>query len=259
MGLFVLLAMIVLSIVVPWASPYGTTEQAGIRLSLPSIEHPFGTDQLGRDVFVRTFAAARLDMALALVGVAGPLVVGTLLGAIIGSSRLGWVRGGWRLVIDAMNAFPFFVLVVGIVAMLGPGVQGTLIALFAVNWARYARIASARAAILRNEGYIQAAQVSGYSRIRVLTRHLIPNTVDETTAYALSDFVVVIITIAALSFLGAGVRPPTPEWGAMMADGRIYMRTEWWITVFPGLALAVTGSGVALFAQGWGARSEGRL
>jgi peptide/nickel transport system permease protein len=161
------------------------------------------------------------------------------------------------IIIDAINAFPFLVLVIAIVAIVGPGAQGLLIGLAAVNWARYAKIARARALTLREAEFVLATQVLGYSWMRVLLRHLLPNVYSETLAYGLSDFVVVIITISGLSFLGAGVRPPTAEWGAMMADGRLYLQTQWWMTVFPGLALTATAIGVALLAQGLVGRFAG--
>jgi peptide/nickel transport system permease protein len=125
-----------------------------------------------------------------------------------------------------------------------------LVGLILTNWARYARIARARALTLREAPFIQATHVLGYSRARVLLRHVLPNVYSETLAYGLSDFVIVIITVAALSFLGAGVRPPTPEWGAMMADGRLFLQQAWWISVSPGIALSLTAIGVTFLAQG---------
>jgi peptide/nickel transport system permease protein len=110
---------------------------------------------------------------------------------------------------------------------------------------------------VRNEDFIQATQVLGYSRIRVLLRHILPNVYSETLAYGLSDFVIVIIGVAGLSFLGVGVRPPAPEWGAMMSDGRLFLAQAWWITVMPGLALSFTAVGVALVAQGLVGRGVG--
>ena len=162
---------------------------------------------------------------------------------MLGTTRSTLVAWLWLMLIDAINAFPFVVLVIAIVAIMGPGVTGLLIGLAAVNWARYARIARARALILRSSDFIEVTRVLGYSRLRVLVRHILPNAYSETIAYGLSDFVIVVLTVSALSFLGAGVRPPTPEWGAMMADGRVYLQTQWWITVFPGLALSLTAIG----------------
>lgn len=257
LGLGILILILALGFLVPALGPYNPLFSAGERLSPPSASHFFGTDQLGRDVFTRTFSAVRLDIVLALAGVSVPLLIGTLMGAVLGTTRSAIVSWSWMMIIDAINAFPFIVLVIAIVAMVGPGVQGLLIGLAAVNWARYAKIARARALTLRDADFVHATQVLGYSRVRVLLKHILPNVYSETLAYGLSDFVIVIIGISALSFLGAGVRPPTPEWGAMMADGRLFLQRQWWITVFPGLALSLTAIGVALLAQGLVGRFAG--
>ena len=256
-GLAIVVVIVLLSIAVPLFSPYDPVAGTGQALAVPGRAHLFGTDQLGRDVFTRTFASGRLDLVLALIGVSAPLLIGSLLGAVLGTTRSTLVAWLWLMLIDAINAFPFVVLVIAIVAIMGPGVTGLLIGLTAVNWARYARIARARALILRSSDFIEVTRVLGYSRLRVLVRHILPNVYSETIAYGLSDFVIVVLTVSALSFLGAGVRPPTPEWGAMMADGRVYLQTQWWITVFPGLALSLTAIGVALLAHGLVGRYAG--
>jgi peptide/nickel transport system permease protein len=221
------------------------------------LPHPFGTDQLGRDVFTRTFAAVRLDVVMAVIGVGVPLAIGTLMGGILGTTRTAFVSGFWLVIIDAINAFPFLAIVIGIVAMVGSGVQGLLISLALVNWARYAKLSRARALQLRESDFIYATQVLGYPRRQVLLSHILPNVYSETLAYALSDFVIVVAAIAGLSFLGIGVRPPEPEWGAMMSDGRPFLQRAWWITVFPGLILSLTAIGVALLAQGVVGRIRG--
>ena len=256
-GIGIVLLVVASSVLVPLLSRYDPIAATGSPLSAPSAEHLFGTDQLGRDVFTRTFAAGRLDLILALIGVSVPLLVGTFLGAVLGTTRNRLVVWLWLMLIDAINAFPFVVLVIAIVAVVGPGVTGLLVGLAAVNWARYARIARARALILRNADFVEATRVLGYSRLRVLIRHILPNVYSETVAYGLSDFVIVVLTVSSLSFLGAGINPPTPEWGAMIADGRLYLQVQWWITVFPGLALSLTAIGVALMAHGLSGRYAG--
>jgi peptide/nickel transport system permease protein len=219
-------------------------------LDAPSLSHVFGTDDLGRDVFTRTFAAAQADMALALVGVAIPLVCGTLIGAVMGTTRLSIVSGAWMVLVESINAFPFIVIVLAIVSVVGAGAIGVIVALSLTNWARYAKLARARAQVIRGADFIHATQVLGYSRVRVLARHVLPNVYAESIAYGLSDFVLVILVIAGLSYLGAGLKPPAPEWGAMMSDGRLFITTAWWIPVFPGLMLSLTAVGVALLADG---------
>lgn len=248
-GAAILLIVLASSLLVPRLSPYPSDANSGVLFAPPALAHPFGTDNLGRDVFVRTWSAGLLDIGLALAGVLVPLGVGTCIGALVGTTRSGVVSFVWLTLIEGINAFPFLVLVIGIVAAVGPGVQGILIGLALTNWARYARITRARALVIRDADFMQATRVLGYSRVRTLARHVLPNVLEEAWAYGLSDFVLVIITVAGLSFLGLGVRPPTPEWGAMMSDGRLFLARAWWITVFPGLTLAITAIGVALFAQ----------
>ena len=250
-GLGMLVAIVALGSLVPVFSPYDPRAGGGgLPLDAPSVSHLFGTDDLGRDVFTRTFAAAQADMALALAGVTIPLVCGTLIGAVIGTTRLSIVSGAWMVVVESINAFPFIVIVLALVSVVGAGAIGVVVALSLTNWARYAKLARARAQVIRGEDYVRATQVLGYSRVRVLARHILPNVYAESIAYGLSDFVLVILVIAGLSYLGAGLKPPAPEWGAMMSDGRLFITTAWWIPVFPGLMLSLTAVGVALFADG---------
>ncbi len=211
-GLVILLLILILGVVVPLVSPYDPTSTAGAPLVPPGATNFFGTDDLGRDVFTRTFTATRVDVTLALIGVSVPLVIGTLLGGLLGTTRSAAVNAVWMTVIDGINAFPAIVLVIAIVAIVGPGVQGILIGLILTNWARYARMARTRSLTLREADFILATEVLGYSRRRVLLRHIFPNVYSETLAYGLSDFTLVIIAVAGLSFFGIGVQPPAPEW-----------------------------------------------
>lgn len=259
LGGVMILAILAASFLIPAISPYDPLAATGPTLAPPGIDHPFGTDNLGRDVLTRTFAAARLDIGVALLGVAIPLFIGTVLGAMLGLSRSRAVTAVVGTVIDGINAFPLLALVIGIVAVLGIGLKSLVIALALTNWARYARIARTRAVVVGKQDYVLAAKTLGYSRPRILLRHVMPNVSSETVAYGLSDFVLVIITVAGLSFLGLGVRPPTPEWGSMMSEGRLFLQTAWWMTVFPGLALSWTGVAVAFIAEGVRRRQRGDL
>jgi peptide/nickel transport system permease protein len=250
-GLVLLVAIVVLGSLVPTLSPYDARfGGSGIPLVGPSMDHLFGTDDLGRDVFTRTFAAAQTDLALALIGVAVPLAAGTLIGAVIGTTRIPLVAGAWMILVESINAFPFIVIVLAIVSVVGGGAVGVIVALWLTSWARYAKLARARAQVIRRADYVHATQVLGYSRVRVLLRHILPNVYAESIAFGLSDLVLVILVIAGLSYLGTGLKPPAPEWGAMMSDGRLFITTAWWIPIFPGLALSLTAVGVALLADG---------
>lgn len=247
-----LLAVIVLAAVfVPILSSFDPVRGTSLPMQGPSGENLFGTDSLGRDVFVRAFAATRLDMALALAAVGVSLVLGTLLGAIMGVAGRSKITGFLTLVVDSINAFPFIVLALGVVAVVGPSPAGVLAAIIATGWARYARVAKARAAVIANADFVNAARLLGYSRSRVMTRHVFPNVYSESLAFALSELVIVILAIASLSFLGAGVRPPTPELGAMIAEGRIFLDQAWWISILPGAVLALAALSIQLIADGY--------
>ena len=256
-GLAILALILVLSVFVPLLSPNDAYEFVDLPLQPPSAALPFGSDHLGRDLLVRVFAAARLDIALAILGVSVPIVIGTFIGTLAGTTRNTITETVWDGLVNALTAFPEIILVLGIVAMVGADVRGLLIAIWISRWAQYARIARAKSLALRDAEFVQAAQVLGYSQLRILVRHIMPNVFSEALAYALSDFIFIIVIIGGLSFLGLGVNPPTPEWGAMLAEGRLYLRTEPWLILFPGFFLSLTASGVALLARGLERISKG--
>ena len=256
-GVVILAVILLLSVFVPLLSPndpYGFVDQP---LQPPSAAFLFGTDHLGRDLLVRVFAAARLDIALAILGVSVPIVIGTFIGTLAGTTRNRIAETVWDGLVNALTAFPEIILVLGIVAMVGADIRGLLIAIWISRWAQYARIARAKSLALRDAEFVQAAQVLGYSPLRILVRHIMPNVFSEALAYALSDFIFIIVIIGGLSFLGLGVTPPTPEWGAMLAEGRLYLRTEPWLILFPGFFLSLTAIGVALLARGLERISKG--
>ena len=256
-GVIILALILVLSISVPLLSPNDPYGFVDLPLQAPSAAFPFGTDHLGRDLLVRTVAAARLDIALAILGVSVPIVIGTFIGTLAGTTRNRIAETVWDGLVNALTAFPEIILVLGIVAMVGADIRGLLFAIWISRWAQYARIARAKSWALRDAEFVQAAQVLGYSQLRILIRHIMPNVFSEALAYALSDFIFIIVIIGGLSFLGLGVRPPTPEWGAMLAKGRLYLRTEPWLILFPGFFLSLTAIGVALLARGLERISKG--
>ncbi len=249
-GLVLLLLIIALGVVVPIISPFDTESSVGPSLSPPSLTNLFGTDQLGRDVFVRAFSAARLDIALAFICVVLPLVIGTAIGSLAGTTTALGVDALWTVIVEAINALPFIVLAIAILSVLGTGTFSLIAALTLTNWARYARLSRTKALALRAAPFIEATRVLGYSRIRVLGRHIVPNVMGESIAYGISDFVIVIVVVSGLSFIGLGIQAPTPEWGAMMADGRLYLQTHPWLIVCPGIVLSITAIAVAMLAQG---------
>ena len=256
-GAVILALILLLSVFVPLLSPRDPYEFVDLPLQPPGATYPFGTDHLGRDLLVRVFAAARLDIVLAILGVSVPIVIGTFIGTLAGTTRNRIAETLWDGLVNALTAFPEIILVLGIVAMVEGGVRGLLIAIWISRWAQYARIARAKSLALREAEFVQTAHVLGYSQLRILVRHIMPNVFSEALAYALSDFIFIIVIIGGLSFLGLGVRPPTPEWGAMLAEGRLYLRTEPWLILFPGFFLSLTAIGVALLARGLEQISKG--
>ncbi len=256
-GIILILTIIALGTIIPIISPYDTSVGVARSLEPPSLSHPFGADQLGRDVFTRSFAAVQLDMIVAFVGVLIPLLAGTLIGALATTTDVRIVRGTVGTFIDGINAFPFLILALGVIAVIGTGVVSVIVAIALTSWARYAKLARTRAAIIRDADFISALKLLGYGRMRIIVRHILPNVFSETFAYGISDFTLVILTVASLSFLGAGVRPPTPEWGAMMADGRLFLASAPWLLVGPGLILTITAFGVSLIGEAMKDRTRG--
>lgn len=256
-GTVVLAAIAVAVLVVP-ALDSGAVNRLGTPFQRPSWSHLFGTDELGRDVFVRTMAAGRIDLGIAVAGVGVSLAIGTLFGILAGISRRTWIGAVLMRIVDAFIAFPFVVLVLVIVVLLGParslgplpaGVPATVIALVASDWAWYARLGRGQTLALRDRDYVVAARLSGFSTFRIIRRELAPAVLRVNTAYAVGDAILFIVATASLAFLGAGVQAPTPEWGAMMFEGQPYLQSAWWITLLPGAILALTGLAFSLIAD----------
>jgi len=236
---FALFALLVLCAVLgPSLVPHDPLASNAARtLQPPSARHWFGTDQLGRDIFSRVVVATRLDLGIAVFSVALVFAVGGLAGVAAG------FFGGWtdRIVgrlADTIMAFPLFVLAMGIVAALGNTVTNIVIATAIVNFPLYARIARAEAAVRRDAGYVQAARLTGNGELRVLLLTILPNILPIMAVQMSLTMGYAILNAAGLSFIGLGVRPPTPEWGIMVAEGAgVIVSGEWWVALFPGLAL----------------------
>jgi peptide/nickel transport system permease protein len=237
-GLFVLI--LIAALVGPWIVPYDPLASAATAtLKPPSIMHWFGTDQLGRDVFSRVVAAARLDFTIAVASVALVFLMGGLAGVAAGYYG-GWTDRIVSRIADTIMAFPLFVLAMGIVAALGNTVQNIVLATAIINFPLYARIARAEANIRREAGFVEAARLSGNSEWRILTFQILPNVFPILVVQMSLTMGYAILNAAGLSFIGLGVRPPTPEWGIMVAEGAANIISgEWWIAFFPGAALMV--------------------
>lgn len=218
------------------------------RLLPPSPAHPFGTDELGRSVFVRSLAASTLDIPLALVAALLPAIVGTLLGLLAGSGpRL--VDAATMRLGDMLQAFPSYVLMIVVVFVIGPGVPAFLLSIAIINWVAYARLVRAQVLVIRNSDYVHAARVGGLGSARVAARHVLPNAMPQVYVYFAADAVLALIMLSGLSFLGLGVAAPTPEWGLMISQGRLFVQTAWWLSTFPGLMIVLAAAAFSLISD----------
>ena len=235
-GLFAI--MIIAALLGPYIVPYDPlASNSAARLQPPSTAHWFGTDQLGRDVFSRVVAATRLDLFIATTAVALSFVIGSTLGSLAGYYG-GWFDTISGRMIDTIMAFPLFVLAMGIVAALGNTVENIIYATAIINIPFYARVARGEVNIRRHAGFAQAARLSGNNDLRVLAFHIFPNALPPMMVQISLNLGWAILNAAGLSFIGLGVRPPTPEWGIMVAEGAQFIVSgEWWLAFFPGVSL----------------------
>lgn len=217
-------------------------------LKTPSLQHLFGTDNFGRDMFSRVIYAYRVDLQIALFTTLFPMIFGTLVGLLVGFYG-GMAETLFQRVVDAVITFPLMVLVIAIVAILGPGLVSMYIAVGIIYWVFYARLIAGEVAVQKRLDYIAAGQVMGYSRARIILRHLLPNVITTTVVYWMTDMALAILLGSSLGYLGLGAQPPTAEWGVLIAAGKNFMDTAWWITIFPGLAIVLTGLGFSLLGD----------
>jgi len=250
-GATILGIVLLTAILVPIISPYSPTEPdlAGETFAGPSLKHPLGTDNFGRDTFTRIAAGGRIDLAIAVFATIVTVVVGSFVGLMAGFFG-GWADTILMRIVDVAFAFPFTVLVIAIIAILGTGAINVFIAIWAVGWVSYARIVRGETLVARRLEYVEAAQVIGMSNLRVILRHITPNVITQAIVYSMSDAVLNILTAAGLSFLGLGVQPPHPEWGLMIAESRDFFLRDWQLTTFPGFAILVVGAGFSLMGDG---------
>lgn len=220
-------------------------------LQPPSLAHPFGTDSLGRDVFSRVLAATPLDYEVGWLTTLMAAAIGIMLGALSGyvGGRLDAVI---MRVVDVFLAFPFMIFVMALVAVFGPGLIGIYVGLIAFGWAFFARVTRAEMLVIRERPYVLAAQVAGVRTWRILLVHALPNAIRPNFAVAMATIIWNILTLASLSYLGLGVQPPTPEWGAIVASGQTIMFTSWWVSTLPGLVIVLVGVGFSLVGDGIG-------
>ncbi len=227
-----------------------TTQDLSNIFAGPSAAHPLGTDQLGRDMLARLLSGGRNNLLIALVAVLIPLVIGSALGMLAG------FFGGWTDAIimrsaDLVSAFPFYVLVITLVFVLGNGPTSIFVAISVVSWVAYARIVRAETLVLRRKDFISALRVGGLPTPWILVRHVLPNTLSQSLIYATGDIVLNIGVIVTLSFFGMGIVPPNPDWGQMLNDGQQYLAAgKYALTALPGACVIIVSLGFSLLSDG---------
>lgn len=249
-GLTMLIITIAATVLTPFLSPYDPFAlDFANAMQPPSASHWFGTDNFGRDIFTRVMAGAVYDMRLALICVFGPMAIGVLIGLVAGYLG-GRIDAALMRLTDIVWAFPFYVLVLAIVGVLGPSETNLYIAFFLVNWIGYARIVRGETLLISRLEFIEATRVLRFGKLQVILRHILPNAITPALVYSMSDVVLTVQAVAAMSFFGLGVQPPAPEWGLLIVESIDYMRDAPWMTVFPGLAIVWIGIAFALLGEG---------
>jgi len=242
--------IVIMALAAPLLTSYSPTAQ-DLNASLlgPGAHHLLGTDQLGRDTFTRLLYGLRLDLRIAFIAVLLPFCLGTVLGSLAGYFG-GWVDAVIMRLVDIVVAFPFYVLVIALVFVLGPGQRSIYIAITAVGWVAYARIIRGEILVAKRQDYVVAARSGGLSSVRIMGRHLLPNVITQGFIYAMSDIIQDILAIVTLGYLGLGIPPPTADLGSMINDGQNFLSTHWQLTTIPGLVVVVVGLGLSLVGDG---------
>jgi peptide/nickel transport system permease protein len=249
-GMLILLVLVLFAVAPATFAPYDPLAfDFNALLSPPSRTHLFGTDQFGRDVLSRTIFATSVDLQIALFATIFPGLLGSLIGLLV-----GWYGGVADAVfgrlVDLVVTFPFLVLVIAIVAILGPGLVNMYIAITIVGWVFYARLMRSEVMVQKSGEYVAAARVLGYSTARTMFRHILPNAVRPVLVYGVTDMALAILLGSSLGYLGLGAQPPTAEWGVLIADGKNFFTTAPWIAMFPGAVIVMAGLGFSLTGDG---------
>jgi len=249
-GIVIVGTMVGLAALAPVIAPYDPNSQHPFHiLQAPSSQHWLGTDGVGRDMWSRVLYGARTDLKVGFLAVLFPFFLGTFLGCIAG--YYGGIADTLIMrLVDVVVAFPFYVLIIAMVFVLGPGARNIYIAITLVGWVSYARIIRGEILVAKRQEYVLAARAAGFRDLRIIGRHLLPNVITQAIVFAMSDIVLDILAIVTLGYLGLGIQPPTPDWGAMIADGQQFLTTKWWLATLPGIAVVITGLGLSLVGDG---------
>ena len=255
-GLGVVVTVLLAAAFAPWLTPFDPLEQnINQRLKEPGWQtaegrvHALGTDHLGRDILARVIFGSRIALVVGLSAVLISGVLGMAIGLVSGYFG-GKVDDFFMRLADIQLAFPFILLAIAVIGVLGPSLRNIIIVIGVSSWVVYARVVRGEVLSIREREFVQAAIALGSRDGRVLVRHVLPNAFTPWLVVATLDMARVIVIESALSFLGLGVQPPTPTWGGMLADGRVYLSTAWWLATFPGLAILVTVLGINLLGDG---------
>ena len=250
-GILILGIMIVASVAAPLITSYKPDAIDPLHPLLHPLSpgHVLGTDSFGRDIMSRILYGGRIDLLIGFGATSVTAVVGTAIGLASGYFG-GWVDSVIMRIVDLFFAFPFFVLVIAIVAMLGPSIFNMFVAIWLTSWISYARITRGHTLVAKRQEYTLAARALGYKNRRVMLRHILPNVVSYVIIFAMVDAVGNIVLGSSLGFLGLGAQPPSSEWGVMISDGQNYLLTAWWLSTFPGIAIILVGVGFSLIGDG---------
>jgi peptide/nickel transport system permease protein len=238
-GAAIIAVLVLLAIFAPIIAPYDPILVSSDTLQPPSLQHPFGTDNFGRDILSRVIYGGQISLRMGVVAILIAAVVGTTLGVVAGTYG-GFIDNALMRFVDALMAFPGILLALAVTAMLGPGVFNAMIAVGISFIPSFARLVRASAVQVNAMPYLEAARALGCSDQRLIARHVVPNVLTPVIVLSTLGVASAILIGAALSFLGLGAQPPQAEWGLILADGRQFMRSAWWIMAFPGLAITVT-------------------
>ena len=250
LGLLGVISFVLIGIIAPFISPFDPNKQ-NLRAIFrpPSKDHPFGTDQFGRDILSRVLWGARTSLIVATSAIALAMVVGALTGVSVGY-RGGWADEAVMRFVDVLLTFPDIFLAIIVTAVVPPGLGTTVLAIAVYNLPQFIRVARAAALSVRENTFVEAARASGASSAYIVLRHILPNSLAPIVVLATLRTAASILTAAGLSFLGLGVQPPTPEWGTMISEARVYIVTAPWTSLFPGLAIFLTVLSFNLLGDG---------
>lgn len=249
-GIVIVGLLVLAALLAPVLSPYDPIKQdLANALAPPSSTHLLGTDKFGRDVLSRLLWGARVDLRVGFIAVLIPFVIGTVVGGVAGYFG-GWLDTVLMRIVDVFFAFPFYVMVIVLVFVLGSGEASIYIAIAAVSWVSYAKIVRGEVLVAKEQDYVVAARLGGLSHARILVRHIGPNVLSQAIIYGMSDIVMDIMAIVTLGYLGLGIAPPTAEWGSIISDGQEFITTQWQQATIPGLAVVVTSLGLSWLGDG---------